>query len=436
MPVSRSGGGFGPPAAAPAAQPEVFPLEVSSNGRYLQQADGDPFFIIFDTAWSICNQLTTAEIDTYLDDCVEKGFTAIVMEFNERYATDWTPAHLNAYGNAPFGTMSPVDWTDPVDAFWDVCDHVVDGCKARGMLVIGLPAYSGYPSTDEGWSVQYMAASDADLLEYGEFLGTRYQQGNILWVGAGDKSITGSEQTKQLHIFEGIRNIQPNALMSGHSTTNSTTRDFWDADYTDVDLIYYWEANGYFMYQGCKTSWDRSPAKPVFAFEPQYEYSIDAQGCRRAAWQSVLSGSIGVCPYGNWPIWHFSADDIAPNEPWEDHLDDPGRTAMQYVKTLLTSYSWWLLEPKDDTSVISSSLSTNGDRICPALASDGSFGMIWVPSSQTVTLVKSAFSPSLIRVRLYNTTTGGFTTHTASTSNTGTLSVATGGERVIVVDAA
>ncbi len=155
---------------------------------------------------------------------------------------------------------------------------------------------------------------------------------------------------------------------------------------------------------------------------------------RRQAYQAVLSGSPGHF-YGHSIIWHFSTDSW-DSTAWSTQLESTGRAQMPHVKSLMTAYSWWLLEPKTGTEVISSSLSSGTGRICPALASDGTFGMIWVPSSQTVTLVKSAFSPSLIRVRLYDTTAGTYSTHTASTANSGTLSVATGGERVIVVDAA
>jgi hypothetical protein len=57
-----------------------------------------------------------------------------------------------------------------------------------------------------------------------------------------------------------------------------------------------------------------------------------------------------------------------------------------------------------------------------------------VPSSQTVTVVMTAFSQASVRIRLLNVTTGGFTT-VGTFSNTGTQPfTATGGERIIVAD--
>ncbi len=412
----------------------IFPLSISSSGRYLEQADGVPFFIHGDTAWSICNQLTEAEVDTYLDDCQTKGFNTLVVELIERYATSQTPRHLNVDGVAPFNPMSPVDWATPVEAFWDRVDYIVNGCLARGILVLAFPAYSGYPGYDEGWDDEYNAESDADLQDYGTFLGNRYTQGNIVWVGGGDKSITGTEQTKQLNIFSAIKAVQPNALFTGHGTTNSDTREFWSSSYTDMDLIYRWPGLLNYPYEYVKISYDRTPAKPVFLFEGQYEGAAFADQCRQQAFQSVLSGGCGHI-YGHSGLWAFSAPAIDSTD-WTTQLDATARVQMAYVKALMTDHQWWKLEPKTDTSLISSSLSSNASRICPALASDGSFAMIFVPTSTTVTLVKSALSPSSIRIRLYDPTNGTYSTHTASTSNTGTASVATGGERVIVVDAA
>lgn len=433
MPISRSGGGFGPPAT-PAPALGTWPLSVSANGRYLQQADGTPFFIHGDTAWSICNQLTNAQVDTYLNDCQTKGFNTLVVELIERYATSQTPRHLNVDGVAPFNPMSPVDWKTPVEAFWQRVDYIINGCKSRGIVVLAFPAYSGYPGRDEGWDDEYNAESDADLQAYGTFLGNRYTQQNIIWVGAGDKSITGTEQTKWLNIFSALKAVQPSALYTGHGTTNEDTRTFWSSSYTDMDLIYAWEAYGHYVYTWVKTSYDRSPVKPTFLFEGQYEGSADAAQCRRQAYHSILSGGCGHC-YGHSGLWAFSSPTIDPTD-WTTQLNATARVQMAHVKTLFTAYQWWKLQPRDDTSVISSALSEAATRVVPAMASDGTFAMVYVPSSQTVTLVKSALSPSSIRVRLYDPTNGTYSTHTASTSNTGTLSVATGGERIIVVDAA
>lgn len=419
---------------SPVVSEGIFPLSVSANGRYLQQADGVPFFVSGDVPYSLTVQCTRSEVDTYLDDMVSKGFNAGWISFIEHKASDNTPRWRNKEGEIPF--TSGTDFGSMNESYWGFIDYVVQGCHSRGILIIVTPAYWGITSvSEEGWDTEVLAESDADLQSYGAFLANRYKSyGNLLFVRGGDQNMSLSDRTKQNNIFTGIQSAWPAALITAHATTGSSSRDVWPDDELDLDLLYRWEAYSQNTYEAVKGSYDLSPVMPALFFEGQFEGSADAAQCRRQAWQAVCSGSPGHV-YGHSIIWHFSSDDW-DNTPWSTQLNSTGRSQMQYVKALAALYSWHLLVPKDDTSVISSSLGTGTSRVCPAIASDGSFAWIWVPSSQTVTLVKSAFSPSSIRVRLYDPTNGTFSTHTASTSNSGTLSVATGGERVVVVDAA
>ncbi len=50
-------------------------LTVSENNRFLQRADGTPFFWLGDTAWELFHRLDRDEADRYLEDRASKGFT-------------------------------------------------------------------------------------------------------------------------------------------------------------------------------------------------------------------------------------------------------------------------------------------------------------------------------------------------------------------------
>lgn len=412
----------------------TFPLTVSANGRYLQTASGTPFFVQGDVPYSLPEQCTRAEVITYLNDMVAKGFNAAWISFIEHKASDNTPPWRNVEGEIPF--TSGTNFGSMNEAYWNFIDYVVDQCLSRGILIFCTPAYWGITSaSEEGWDTEVLAESDANLQSYGAFLANRYKsRGNIIWVRGGDQNMSLSDRTKQNNIFTGIAANDPNALITAHATTGYSSRDVWPTAELKLDLLYRWEAYGQFAYEAAKASYDRSPVMPALFFEGQFEGSADAAQIRRQSWQAVLSGSCGHV-YGHSVIWHMSTDAWDPT-PWSTQLNSTGRTQMQYVGALMTAYAWWKLVPKDDTSVVSSSLGTYSARVCPAVANDGTFAMVWVPSSQTVTVVLSALSVSPLRVRLYDPTNGSFTTHTASTPNTGTLSVATGGERVIVIDGA
>ena len=69
-------------------------LEVSENGRFLKDSEGNPFFWLGDTGWLLFSKLTREEAEVYLDDRADKGFNVIqVMVLH-------TVSAKNAYGDS------------------------------------------------------------------------------------------------------------------------------------------------------------------------------------------------------------------------------------------------------------------------------------------------------------------------------------------------
>jgi len=62
---------------APLAHAAEHPLRVHGNGRFLVQANGQPFLYLGDTAWELFHRLTRAQADLYLENRAKKGFTVI-----------------------------------------------------------------------------------------------------------------------------------------------------------------------------------------------------------------------------------------------------------------------------------------------------------------------------------------------------------------------
>jgi len=52
-------------------------LKISSNQRYLQFENGQPFFYLGDTAWELFQRLNREEATEYLTNRAHKGFTVI-----------------------------------------------------------------------------------------------------------------------------------------------------------------------------------------------------------------------------------------------------------------------------------------------------------------------------------------------------------------------
>lgn len=427
--------------------PQVFPLSRSSNGRYLQQANGTPFLLTGDSPWMILSQLDDDGIREYLDAAQAAGINGAMTEMPGVAFTSQTPSYDNVDGEQPFASMtsqSNINWaSDFVEAYWQRGDLFGAETYARGIAWLIQPAYMGFGGGSEGWNDALNNATTGALRTYGQRLGARFNRGNEIWIAGGDYDGNDGSYDKQKVIFEEIRALQPNALITGHSNPDEAAFPVWGGEsWFNLNCLYcYADVGSVFPYQQAAQEYARDPALPLFFLEGRYENEngYTAAIGRMQMYAPFLAGALGGFLKGSAPLWHFGS----PNGPsgsgtYQDGYTSAIVTALGRFRTLMTAYPWQLLEPKTDASLVSSSLSSGLSRIVPALASDATFAMIWVPSSQTVTVVTNALSgvAGNVRIRLYNPTNGQYTVVQASIAKSSGQAVATGGERIIVVDEA
>jgi hypothetical protein len=426
---------------------QVFPLEISSNGRYLQQADGTPFLIHGDTPWMIVNQLTNAQIDTYLDAMEAVGVNAVMIEAPGVFFTSQTPTYDNVDGEQPFATMvsaSNVNYASAfVENYWTRVDYLVDECLARNIVVIMQPAYLGFLGGQEGWADAVLAESDADLTTYGTRYAQRYTQPNIIHCAGGDYDGSDGSLEKQALIFAAIAAENPNAIIMAHNSPDNAGYPVWNGfPWWNLNTTYaYPDIGDAFPFSQTAAEWARDPPIPILYMEGRYEgeNGFSAAIGRLQMYTPVLAGALAGFLIGNAPRWHFES----PNGPAGSGTYAQSYTStltqeLEYAANLFEAYEWWKLEPKTDTSLVSSSLSSGVSRITPALTSDAKVAIIYVPSSQTVTVVTDALTgvSGNVKIRLYNPTNGQYTVNQASIAESSGQAVATGGERLIVVEAA
>lgn len=423
------------PAPAGPTGPVRWPLRADPSSRHLVDAAGAPFFIHGAALWSLATNLDRAGISQVLADRQVKGFNAVVFELIEHWFTSQSPRYRNKEGQDPFSPMT--DFASPNPAYWALIDYAIAEASRRDMLCLLTPAYWGIPhNAHEGWSAEVRAAGDEALLSYGRFLGRRYLgQRNLVWVMGGDADVLGADQQKQNRIAEGILEVDPHALLTAHATTNSASRDVWSASWIALDLVYKWEAYGGYVWEGIERSRARLPARPCLLFEGQYENENgDPALCRRQAYQSVLAGGCGHF-FGNNPTWHFNASGRDQTD-WRTQLDTTATLQMRHVKSLFTAYPWWLLEPQTGQRLVVSDLGAGSARICPALAADRSFAMIWTPGTR-FTADLAALAPAALRARWYDTLRGSYLPAEAGVvANSGARGFSPPGEAVLVLDAA
>jgi hypothetical protein len=388
--------------AATCSAKAVFPLAVAPGGRYLVDAAGEPFLIQGDAAWSLIAQLRREDVDLYFADRRKRGFNTILVSLIEhRFASD--PPN-NAYGQRPF--LRPGDFTSPNEAYFAHADVVLQRAAAGGFLVLLAPCYAGISGGEEGWYREMVAAGPEKLRRYGEYLGRRYRDfKNIVWVNAGDYDPPDKSLVRA--VAEGIKSEDPEALQTAQGSPESSTLDYWGPEaWVQLNAVYTYAP----VYLGMRDQRARFGKVPYFLIESAYENEHGATGqrLRMQAYQALLFGAAGQV-FGNNPIWHFDGPGLysAPVS-WVEGLDSEGARSMTRLGSLMGAFAWWKMLPDLDGSLLGEGLGPRQQRAVAALAEDGSFALVYLPSRRDVAIDFGRLTGPRVAARWYDPADGRF----------------------------
>jgi len=124
----------------------IYPLKLSECKRFLTDQKDKPFFWSGDAAWSLIIQLNREEVDYYLDDRKQKGFTVILVNLIDHKFGGNAPADF--YNEPPFHDKP---FVSPNESYFSHADYVIQAAAQRGILVLLCPLYLGWEYGDEGW---------------------------------------------------------------------------------------------------------------------------------------------------------------------------------------------------------------------------------------------------------------------------------------------
>ena len=359
-------------------------LEVSPNQRFLQHADGTPFFWLGETAWLMPERLNREEVSYYLNKVRDAGYNmAQVQVLND------VPS-MNIYGQPSHDKQGNL-LTKSDYGYWDHMDYIVNQAEQRGIYIGMVCIWGGVVKAGK------LSVEQAKI--YGSFLANRYKDcPNIIWIIGGD--IQGDIKTEVWEaLATTIKRIDKNHLMTYHPRGRYTSAKWWSkAAWIDFhtfqsghrkygqrmnDKTYPIPDNteeDNWMY--VDSTWKYNPIKPVLDAEPSYEdipmglhdtneprwqdYDV-----RRYAYWSVFAGSCGHT-YGHNAIMQMlkpgyptSYGDAGDVKTWYQALKDPGFNQMQYLKRLILSFPYFERVP--DQSIILE----NGEKYNRLIATRG-----------------------------------------------------------------
>ncbi|MFN2131931.1 MAG: glycoside hydrolase family 140 protein [Anaerolineae bacterium] len=401
-------------------------LEVAPNQRYLQYADGTPFFYLADTAWELFHRLNAEEADRYLRNRAAKGFTAVqAVVLSERGGLE----EPNANGDHALIDDDPARPNEP---YFRHVDWIVDRAASLGLTVGMLPTWGHYWKRVDRREAPIL--NPANARAYGRYVGARYRDAPLIWILGGDQNVETDEERATVEaLAQGLDEGDGGAhLITYHPRGPGRSSDFFHgASWLDFNMIQsshgsHDHDNGLFVAH----DYDLAPPKPTVDGEPRYEMlevgfyfrganrldRFDAYDVRQAAYWALLAGACGHT-YGHSSIWQMWAPGreaaFGADVPWYEALDHPGAFQMGLLRKLFEARPWWKLVP--DQSLLADAPRSGGAKVRAARAQDGTFLLAYSPRGASFAVDRSVLGASRVRETWYDPRYGSaFVVHTGT----------------------
>ena len=413
---------------------EVKRISISDNGHYLTDTDGKPFYWIGDTGWAMFQRLTREEVNNYLDDRSNKGFTliqSVIFWFPHGNFKPYGPLNeTNAYGFRPFtgdadspNTSEPLlieggSMDDPND-YWDHADFVVEAVKKHGLKLVLLPCWAN-AYINNRMPDSKIEFTEEEAYSYGKFLGERYKnEPHIIWCLGGDVDPVNFGDKDQRSVYramaEGIgQGVSGNdnlkwdiphedwnqTMMTFHAVRapylsgegaegGSSSIWFHNDPWLDFNMMetFSWMQH---IYTYVIEDYNKKPTKPTVLGEGAYEGGKYGNECgfitplkvRRQGYQAIFAGGIGYT-YGHWAVWPFRGEYC--DQTWKDVLDSPGADDVAGVmKNFMIDQEIYSFVP--DQSIIISENPGGERQQCAMIKNDSSKVLIYLPENRDIQL--------------------------------------------------
>ena len=419
-------------------------LQVSPNGRFLQYADGRPFFYLADTAWMLPNKLTDEEARRLFADRSAKGFTVIQsLIFRDMFV----PNSANVHGVKPFASEADM-YAAKLNPKWlDCVVRITKIAAEHGLVMAWLPTWGDKWTKRNNSAGPVIFDEESKAEAYGRDLSEALKEcDNVIWVLGGDSDIETPAQADIMRAMaRGLRSgASRGRLITFHPGGGKTSAIFNSEDWLDIYTVQ--SGHGRLNnpnFRLIETLYNTLPTKPCLDIESNYERMpvgvkrqngiaperrafFDDYDIRRNYYRSVLAGAAGFA-YGCEPIRQIyrSGDrshawDGQGIQTWEEGLAAPGSSQLQLLKRLLLERSYFTRIP--DTGLLRELEKGGNDdpvsHIAVARCSAGGYIMVYVPIRQMLAIDTSVLPAKRLRISEYDPEAG-VQLHTWEIENSG-----------------
>jgi len=387
----------------------VGPIRVSSNGRYFVDHAGKPFFYLGDTAWLLFQRMNHEEVDEYLNDRADKGFTVIQAYVLRGLGSPHPDGQISLIGETPLIDRDP---TRPNEAFFRNVDYIIHRANELG-LVMGLVVAKSWhvnPHPERVFDAK-------NAYTFGKFLAERYRESSVLWYVGGD-SVPGDDEAVWVAMARGLRDGSGGSHLISYHGSGRTSSSTWfhEADWLDFNSIqsgHGWAAR---TYDYITHDYGLAPAKPTVDMEPPYENHptgpntprIDSHQVRKGAYWAMLAGAAGH-GYGALDLFRLYKENDGPFprdgfQPWRTAITYEGSRQVGLMRNLFELRPWHRMIP--DQSVIATGQGEGEEHIQAARAEDRSFLIAYLPHGNPVGIDLERISGSEVNALWYDPRAG------------------------------
>jgi hypothetical protein len=336
------------------------PLRVAANKRYLEHADGAPFFWLGDTWWmGLATRFRWPEdFQRLTADRLRKGFSVIqiIAGLYPDMPSDFDPRSANEAG---FAWKQGYQGINP--AYFDMADLRIQYLVESGLM----PCIVGC------WGYYLPVMGMEKIQQHWRYLVARWGAYPVVWCLAGEGSMPfylsedkdkdkKTQETGWSEMGRYLRKIDPyqHAITIHPSASSRATVS--DPSVLDFEML----QTGHSGYKSIprtielvRQAYDAKPVMPVLNSEVCYEGILngsreDVQ--RFMFWSCILSGACGHT-YGANGIWQMNTKEqpFGPsphgrnwgNTPWDIAAQYPGSKQLGLGAKLLRRYPWQRFEP-------------------------------------------------------------------------------------------
>jgi len=414
-------------------------MNVSANRRYLEH-DGKPFFYLADTSWKLLTAPNEDEVDLYLRTRKGQGFT-VVMPVLATEVNRGEEDERSAFEDDGSSRTN--------ERFFAKVDGIIRRANELDLWVALLPSWGSYVGGNDR---DKPVLEEASARRYGEYVGRRYRDANVIWVNGGDRNVRDAQQLATWRALAAglkagddsgkhVMTFHPPGMRPEPKDSGTSGRWFHDDEWLDFNMLQtglrFLEEDQCARYLA---EYTREPVKPYVEGETRYENShrnfgmpnpsgpkIRAYEVRQAAYYAILCGALGHT-YGCRDVWSFYVpSDVPPTRcvdmHWKEALHLKGAEQLRHWRALFETYPWHRLAPDLLTNTSANGTIGNGRnegalvtrgawdgrgniRTPAAIADDASFALVYLPQQMPIWVDLTKIDGKAVDTLWYDPRTG------------------------------